>query len=71
MIGGNTTLAVLSLPVLIGGILVCELQSGVALDSWWRAEHERGTGQYSILVTWHAFGMIMLCVLAWLFWSAD
>ena len=67
MLGGMPKIAVLSMPILIGGILACELQSGIALDSWWRAKYEKGTWQYTALVIWHAVGTILLGVLAWLF----
>jgi hypothetical protein len=67
MIGKDPKLAAFSMPILIGGILVCELQSGIALDSWWRAKYERGSWQYTALVIWHVFVTILLSILAWLY----
>jgi hypothetical protein len=37
MVGHNITLAIISMPIMIGFILAGEIISGVALDSWWRA----------------------------------
>ena len=70
MIGNNLRVAALSLPIVVGAILICELQSGIALDSWWRAKFEKGTWQYSALIAWHALGTLALSVMAWFFWTS-
>ena len=47
-------------PLLLLYILACELYSGVALNSWWRAEYLRGSWQYRATVIWHVVGVILL-----------
>jgi hypothetical protein len=65
--------AIVLLPLEMGLILVSEIRSGVALDSWWRAKYARGTWQYKALVAWHSFALIVFTVMAIVFlelWSA-
>jgi hypothetical protein len=71
MIGGNRRLAALSLPMVIGGILICQLLSGIALESWWRAKYEKGTCQYSALIACHThLGTLAQSVAAWFLWTS-
>lgn len=51
---GVGVLAAVVLPTLMAVMLTCELRSGVALDSWWRASHPRGTWRYNVSITMHA-----------------
>jgi hypothetical protein len=64
---GGRFWAVLTLPALMAFVLSCELRSGVALDSWWRASYVKGTWQYRALVAWHAIGLVVFLGLSWLF----
>ena len=61
------TLPVLIAPVLIAYVLACEIWSGVALNSMWRAEYLRGSWQYRASLAWHTTGVVMLSVFAFYF----
>jgi len=52
---GSLEFGVLALPAFIIILTLWELWSGVALDSWWRASHPRGTGSYYGLIAWQLF----------------
>lgn len=55
VISGRSDLGALAFPGLIVGITIFEIWSGVALDSWWRASHPRGTASYYGLIAWQLF----------------
>jgi hypothetical protein len=44
------------MPAFIAILLLCELRSGVALDSWWRASYRKGDWQYRASLAWHTAG---------------
>ncbi len=48
------------LPSMLLFVLVLELRSKVALDSWWVARHPAGTRMYSIMIVWHVVGLVLL-----------
>jgi hypothetical protein len=51
-------------------VLCSELRSQVALDSWWRATHSKGTARYYALITWHTIGIGLFAVMSYLFVSS-
>jgi hypothetical protein len=53
------------IPMTFGSLLVLEIRSGIALDSWWRAEYEKGKWQYPALLAWHATGLVGSVVLCY------
>ena len=56
--------ASLILPITMGPLLALQIRSGLALDSHWRAEYEKGTSQYTALIAWYSIafvGSIVLC----------
>jgi hypothetical protein len=57
----------LTLPVFVALLLSCQLRSGVALDSWWRASHPKGTWQYRALIAWETAGLIFFVGLSYMF----
>jgi hypothetical protein len=67
LVTGRPNWGILIMPIFIAGMLVCELRSGVALDSWWRASHPRGTGTYQALVAWHSFAVVLFSVFSYFF----
>lgn len=69
MIGRNPRVAVLLMPITVGSMLICELQSGIALDSWWQAKYPKGTWQYAALTIWHAFVTTAFSAMAWYVWA--
>lgn len=70
MVGGNLRAVALSMPIVMGGILLVELHSGIALDSYWRAMHKKGTWQYTALVLWHTAATIVFSIAACVFWTS-
>jgi hypothetical protein len=46
------------LPVFGALLLLCQIHSGVALDSWWRAKYERGCWQYRALLALNVLWLI-------------
>ena len=52
------------IPIVTAFMLVLEIRSGIALDSYFQAKYPRGTGQYQALLAWHAFALIALTVWA-------
>ncbi|MFO0916963.1 MAG: hypothetical protein U0872_01445 [Planctomycetaceae bacterium] len=56
---GSIPWSVLTMPVCLAYLLTCELRSGIALDSWWRASYPRGTWQYRALIAWHAAAAVL------------
>ena len=62
----NPKYAIVLFPILFGFILISEIRSGVALDSWWRAKFGKGTWQYAGLIALHSFAFVMvtaICIL--------
>ncbi len=66
---GNPRWAILAMPVLIVFILVSELRSEVALDSWWRATHPKGGWQYNAILGWHVATILFFSWFAYFFIS--
>jgi hypothetical protein len=64
---GNFSWGILTMPIFIACLLVCELRSGVALDSWWRASHPKGSWQYQASVIWHAVGIVLFLIFSYFF----
>jgi hypothetical protein len=64
---GHVSWGILTLPAFVAFLLLCELRSGVALDSWWRASHPKGSWQYRAMLAWHTTGVAMFSLLAYLF----
>jgi hypothetical protein len=62
--------AVLTLPTVLVLLLSCELRSGVALDSWWRASYLRGSWQYQAIVAWQLIGLVLSLALSYFFITA-
>lgn len=62
---GGRMWAVLMLPAVMAFVLSCELRSGVALDSRWRASYAKGTWQYGALIAWHVTGLVLLVGLSY------
>jgi hypothetical protein len=52
---GDLEWGVLGVPAVIVMLTLYEIWSGVALDSYWRASHARGTGSYYGLIAWQLF----------------
>jgi hypothetical protein len=50
--------ATIVIPMLYGYVLVAQLRSGLALDRYWRAQHERGTWQYNVSLAFLVTGII-------------
>jgi hypothetical protein len=50
--------SILALPALMAFMLICELRSGLALDSEWRASYAKGTWQYSAIIGCNAIALI-------------
>lgn len=63
----NLLWGVLTIPTFILFILVSEIRSGIALDSWWRATHPKGTYVYTAMLVWHMLGLVLACVISFLF----
>lgn len=63
---GNPRLGVLTIPAFLAFLLSCELRSGIALGSWWRALHPEGTEEYRAHITWHAACIILLLVVSFI-----
>lgn len=66
---GNPTFGIISLPAFGILLLVCQIQSGVALDSWWQAKYERGRWEYRALIAWNAFIVFWFLILTYFFLS--
>ena len=66
---GHENWGMLFLPVFAAFLLLCELWSGVALDSWWRATHLKGSWQYRAVLAWHTLFIAILslisCLCCW------
>jgi hypothetical protein len=64
---GDMRWGALMMPAFVAFLLSCELRSGVAFDSWWRASYLKGSRQYQAMVIWHAIGIVLFCVFAYFF----
>ena len=64
---GNYKWGIVILPTFLAGLLSSEVSSGIALDSWWRASHPRGSWQYLALVAWHTLGFVLFVFFAYFF----
>jgi len=53
---------VTTMTMLFAFLLISQLRSGIALDSWWIAKYRRGTWQYTGLIAWNCFGLILSIV---------
>jgi hypothetical protein len=62
---GHEKWGLLNLPAFLAFLLLCELRSGVALDSWWKASHLKGTWQYRGLIAWHSLATALFLVIAY------
>lgn len=63
---GHFAWGVVTMPAFLTFVLLCEFRSGVALDSWWRAVHLKGSWQYRALLAWHALGAVLFSLLSYL-----
>jgi hypothetical protein len=61
---GHPERAVLLLPVVSGFVLVSEIRSGIALDSWWQARYGKETWQYKAILACHALGFMIFAGIA-------
>lgn len=59
---GDSSWGVLTMPAFIAFLVLGELRSRIALDSWWRASHPRGSWRYQAMAAWHITGVILLLV---------
>ena len=51
------------LPLFMLFVVVSEIRSRVALDSWWVATYAAGSPMYRFLVVWHILGFVGLTAL--------
>src|ERR1700733_5893267 len=52
------------LPVFALFLLVSQLRSGIALDSFWVAAHKSGTGMYKVLIAWNFLIAVLMLAMA-------
>jgi hypothetical protein len=64
---GDVKWAILAMPAFVAPVLLCELRSGVALDSWWRASYRKGDWQYAAILAWHTIGLVLLLAMSYIF----
>ncbi len=64
---GHPNWGIITLPAFMTLLLVCELRSGLSLDSWWRASYRRDQWQYRATVAFHSLGVVLFSVMAYLF----
>ena len=63
---GRMNWGFITMPAFLAFLLLCELWSGVALDSWWRASYLKGGWQYRTMLAWQAAGVAFLSALSYL-----
>jgi hypothetical protein len=63
---GDAKWSVLTLPLVFGYLLVCQVRSGVALDRVWRASYLKGSWDYKLLIVWNCLGVVLTSVMAYL-----
>lgn len=61
---GHPEYVVVLMPIVIGFVLISEIRSGIAIDSWWLAKYTKETWQYKALLAWHGVGLTVLTVAA-------
>jgi hypothetical protein len=61
---GNGDWGILTMPAFVAFMLLCELRSGVALDSWWRAAHIKGSRKYRLIIAWHMAAVVLLSLVS-------
>jgi hypothetical protein len=66
---GHPEFAIALLPIVTGFVLISEIRSGIALDSWWRAKYTRETWQYKALLAWEGLGLVVFTVISFLSFS--
>lgn len=54
----------ISLPVYTAFLLVSQVRSGIALDSWMIARYPRGTWQFNATIAWNGFALILMMSLS-------
>jgi hypothetical protein len=64
---GNFSWGILTMPAFLTFVLLSELRSGIALDSWWRASHPKGSRQYQAVIAWHAVLLVLLLAFSYFF----
>jgi hypothetical protein len=60
---GHAGWGIITMPAFITLLVLCELWSGVALDSWWRASYLKGSRQYQAMLIWHSIGIIFFILI--------
>ncbi len=63
---GHANWGILTLPAFLAFLLLCELGSGIALDSWWRDRHLKGSWQYRAILAWHGVALVIFSILLYL-----
>ena len=58
LITGNPGWGFFVMPLWLVGSIALQAHSGIALDSWWRARHPKGTTMYTALIAWQVFGAL-------------
>ena len=64
---GHLGWGIITMLAFIVMVLSCELRSGVALDSWWKASYRTGDWQYRAIVAWHILGLFLLLGMSYFF----
>ncbi len=62
---GHLNWGILTLPAFLTLLFLCELRSGVALDSWWQASYLKGCWQYQAILAWQAVGLVILIMISY------
>jgi hypothetical protein len=63
----NPNWFIITMPLFVAFLLLGELRSGVALDSWWRATYPKGSWQYQALIAWHITAGIAMAIFSYFF----
>jgi hypothetical protein len=64
---GHASWGVLTAPVFIAFVILCELRSEVALDFWWRANYQKDNWRFRPLIAWHVAVLILVSTLSFFF----
>ncbi|MEJ7639275.1 MAG: hypothetical protein WKF75_15190, partial [Singulisphaera sp.] len=64
---GHDGWGMLILPAFITLLTLCELWSGVALDSWWRARYLKGSEEYWVVLALQSVLAVVFSV--FFYWS--
>jgi hypothetical protein len=54
----------LVMPAFIAYLLASEIESGVALDSFWRAKYARGGDEYRLIILWHCVALVLFLAMS-------